>query len=79
MHFHLCSLWLLVREELGMPPSEDEFIATMSSLRGGKAGGNHGVLPEMLKCCGAHLLEHLVQLFHQVWRDVVSLKNGRMP
>ncbi len=27
------------------------------------------MLPEMLKCCGANLLERLVELFHQVWKD----------
>ena len=43
---------MAVREELGMPPSEDEILAAMSSLKGGKAGGKNGVLPEMLKCCG---------------------------
>ena len=41
----------------------------MSSLKGGKAGGKNGVLPEMLKCCGANLLERLVELFHQVCKD----------
>ena len=60
---------MAVREELSMPPSEDEILAAMSSLKVGKAGGKNGVLPEMLKCCGANLLEHLVKLFHQVWRD----------
>ena len=60
---------MAVGEELGMPPSEDEILAAMSSLKGGKAGGKNGVLPELLKCCGANLLEHLVKLFHQVWRD----------
>ena len=60
---------MTVREELSMPPSEDEILAAMSSLKVGKAGGKNGVLPEMLKCCGANLLEHLVKLFHQVWRD----------
>ena len=60
---------MAVGEELSMLPPEDEIIAAMSSLKGGKAGGKNGVLPKMLKCCGAHLLEHLLQLFHQVWRD----------
>ena len=57
---------MAVREELSMLPSEDEILAAMSSLKGGKAGRKNGVLPEMLKHCGANLLEHLVKLFHQV-------------
>ena len=60
---------MAVREEPGMPPSKDEIIDAMYSLKGGKAGGKNDVLPEMLKCCGANPLQHLVQLFHQVWRD----------
>ncbi len=60
---------MAVRKELGVPPSDDEILAAMSSLKGGKAGGNNGVLPEVLKCCEANLLECLVELFHQVWKD----------
>ena len=38
----------------------------MSALKGGKAGGKKGVLPEiMYKVCGPVLLERLMQLFHQ--------------
>ena len=40
---------MAVREEPSMPPSEDETLAAMSSLKVGKAGGKNGVLPEMLK------------------------------
>ena len=60
---------MAAREELGVPPFEDEILAAMSSLKGGKAGGKNGVLPEMLKCCGANLLERLVELFHQFCKD----------
>ena len=62
-----------VREELGVPPSEDEILAAMGTLKNGKAGGKNGVLPEMLKCCGTSMLERLVQLFHQIWEE------GRVP
>ena len=55
---------LEVREELCVPPSDDEVLAAMSTLRSGKAGGKNGVLPEMLKCCGANLLDYLVVLFN---------------
>ena len=40
---------MAVREELSMPPAEDEALAAMSSLKVGKAGRKNGVLPEMLK------------------------------
>ena len=57
---------LPLREELDLPPSADEVLA---ALRGNKAGGKNGLLPELWKCCGANLLEHLVELFHQIWQD----------
>ena len=38
-------------------------------MKSGKAGGKNGVLPEMIKCCGANLLDHLVELFQCVWRE----------
>ena len=62
-----------VREELGMPHSKKEILAAISSMKGGKLEGRMGCLPEMLKCCGANLLEYVVKFFHQVWSD------GRVP
>ena len=59
---------LPLREDLDLPPSADEVLAALGSLRGNKAGGKNGLLPELWKCCGANLLEHLVELFHQVWQ-----------
>ena len=35
---------MAVREELGMPPSVEEILAAMSSMKGGKAGEKNGVL-----------------------------------
>ena len=58
-------------------PSEEEIFAAMSCLKGGKAGGKNGVLPEMLKHCGANLLEYLVKLFQQVWRDGCVLQTWK--
>ena len=58
---------MAVREDLGLPPSEDEILQALSALKGGKAGGKNGVLPEMFKVCGPTLLERLMQLFHQIW------------
>ena len=70
---------LPLREELELPPSADEMLAALGSLRGNKPGGKNGLLPELWKCCGANLLEHLVELFHQVCRMGVSPRSGRMP
>ena len=58
---------MAVREYLGLPPSEDEILQALNALKGGKAGGKNGMLPEMYKVCGPALLECLMQLFHQVW------------
>ena len=38
-------------------------------MRRGKAGGKNGILPEMLKCCSADLLQQLVELFESVWQE----------
>ena len=53
-----------VSEELGMPPTEEEILVAIGSLKGGKAGGKNGLLPEMLKCCGANVPEYHAKVFH---------------
>ena len=58
-----------VRDELDLPPSEEEVLGAVSAIRGNKAGGKNGILPELVKCCGANLLEYFLELFHQVRRD----------
>ena len=57
-----------IDESLDAPPSEDEVFEALERTKSGKAGGKNGVLPEMIKCCGANLLDHLVELFQCVWR-----------
>jgi len=39
------------------------------ALKSDKARGKSGILPDMLKCCGAKILEHLAELLSQVWRE----------
>ncbi len=58
-----------VRDELDLPPSEEEVLGALDAVRGNKAGGKNGILPELVKCCGANLSEYFLELFHQVWRD----------
>ena len=56
-----------VDESLGEPPSEEEILEALGNIKGGQAAGKNGVLPEMIKCCGAGLLDHLVELLQCVW------------
>ena len=58
-----------IDESLDAPPSENEVLEALDKMKSGKAGGKNGVLPEMIRCCGAHLLDHLVELFQCVWRE----------
>ena len=58
-----------IDESLDAPPSDDEILEALGKMKSGKAGGKNGILPEMLKCCGANLLERLVELFGSVWRE----------
>ena len=53
-----------VREEFRVPPSDDEVLAAISTLKSGKAP--EGRMVCCLKCCGANLLDYLVELFNQV-------------
>ncbi len=54
-----------VRDELDLPLSEEEVLGALDAVRGNK----NGILPEMVKCCGANFSEYFLELFHQVWRD----------
>ncbi len=60
---------MAVWSDLALPPSEDEILAALGSLKSNRAGGKNGVLPEMLKVCGPNLLEQLVHLFRRVWNE----------
>ena len=46
-----------IDESLDALPSDDEIFKALGKMKSGKAGGKNGILPEMLKCCGANLLE----------------------
>ena len=58
-----------VDESLGEPPSEEEILEVhvLGQIKEGKAADKNDVLPEMIKCCGAGLLDHLVELLQCVW------------
>ena len=55
---------LPLREELDLPPSEEEVLDSLNSISGNKSGGKNGVQSEMLKCCGGGLMEYLLKLFN---------------
>ena len=58
-----------VREELAQPPVVDGVMEALDKLKGNKAGGKTGILPEMLKCCGAVMMEYILDLFGIVWKE----------
>ena len=58
-----------LRGVLSDPPGEDEVRRALRRLSVGKAGGDNGVLPDLLKCCGDALVTHIVTLFTTVWRE----------
>ena len=58
-----------IDESLDVPPSEEEILDVIKLIKDGKAAGENGVLPEMIKCCGLDLLDYLVVLFQSVWSE----------
>ena len=57
-------------------------VSALYRMKGSKAGGKTGILPEMVKSCGGLLLEYLMDLFQTVrmegrapeeWRDAILI------
>ena len=59
------------REQLANPPSKQEIWEAVGKLKNGKAGGESGILPEMIKaiCSDDDIMEMLLSLIHQVWDE----------
>ena len=57
-----------VREEMAEPPNEEELLDALMKLRNGKAAGESGILPEMVKaaCCDGNFVEMLLELVTEV-------------
>ena len=55
--------------ELDEAPSEEELVSALSKLKKGKAGGKTGILPELVSCGGAQLLDRLLLLIKDVWKE----------
>ena len=57
------------RNEMTEVPSEEEVMNAVGKLRNGKAGGESGILPEMVKaaCCEEEFVNKLLDLVKDVW------------
>lgn len=55
--------------ELDAAPSEEELVSALSKLKKGKAGGMTGILPELVSCGGAQLLDRLLLLIKDIWKE----------
>ena len=60
-----------LRPEMGVLPSEKELLNAIKKLRNGKAAGESGILPEMVKvaCTEKEFLSKLLQLVQEVWAE----------
>ena len=60
-----------LRPEMAAPPSEEELGSAQGKMKSGKAGGESGILPEMLRAaCGEEdFMKPLLKLVGDVWRQ----------
>ena len=63
--------------ELDHPPTFEELITALSRLKRGKAGGRTGILPELVLYGGSDLLERLLVMMDDVWREEEVVKDWR--
>ena len=59
------------------PPNEEEILIALKGLKGNKAGGKNGILPEMVKNLGSNQLDYILDLFHSVWKEESVPKEWR--
>ena len=59
----------LPRPEMAEVPSEEELMSAVGKMRNGKAGGESGILSEMVKaaCCDEEFLSKLLELVKDIW------------
>ena len=56
---------------LSLPPSRLELLQAISQCKNGKAAGESGILPELVKVCPDVFVYHLVELLFAVWDSEV--------
>ena len=59
-----------IRTEMDKLPSIEELYCAVDRIGNGKAAGETGILPEMVKvaCCHGEFLNKLLELVHNAWR-----------
>ena len=65
-----------VSEELADIHTETEIENAIRVLANGKAAGESGILPEMVKAGGPPLVNALVSLLRSVWKEECVLRNS---
>ena len=60
---------LPVMEELDTDPTQEELCKAIDSLTCGKAPGNDGIPPDLIKRCKNTLLQPLLDILCQCWRE----------
>ena len=65
------------RLEVDHPPTSDELSHALGHLKGGKAGGKTGILPELLKCGGTEMQNRLLLLMQDIWHQGSVVEDWR--
>ncbi|XP_076052811.1 uncharacterized protein LOC143032227 [Oratosquilla oratoria] len=60
---------LAIMEELDAEPTITELCKAIDSLASGKAPGNDGIPPDLIKCCKNTLLQPLHDVLCQCWKE----------
>ncbi|XP_076068366.1 uncharacterized protein LOC143040815 [Oratosquilla oratoria] len=60
---------LAIMEELDAEPTIAELYKAIDSLASGKAPGNDGIPPDLIKCCKNTLLQPLHDVLCQCWKE----------
>ena len=63
--------------ELDGPPTEEELESALSKLKRRKAGGQSGILPELVLYGGAVLWDRLLDLIKDVWEEGKVVEDWR--
>ena len=70
---------LETRHDLDAEPTFEETLAAMRNMRAGTAGGQSGILPEMILHGGNRLHHQIHELIQKVWRSGLVVLTGVTP